>query len=202
MNQQRISFFVLGTPDKKNFINLVEESNLEYISGDIKDIPSKNQDYTFYFFQEYSNQAIFNECEKIHFQNVAIISFYKDNEREELIKCFVDNFTKKKHSCENFPFFILLRENFEEFIENKFADLLNKYKDKIDIEKCLSKIIFALKENTLETYVSKIIHIFKAYSNLIINNKDSQRIMESIQYKSLINQLKRNPILFTDKIDI
>ena len=202
MNNQRNLIFVLGKPNPKNFENLIDERDLKYICDDTKSIPSINKDYSFKFFNNYSHSDIFKKCESINFENMAILCFYKDKIRDELVEYFINKFTEKKYDTEIFPFLILLKESYEEFIENKYENILMKYKDKIDIDKCKKKIIVALKENSIESYISKIIQIFNGYSNLLIDEKGFQRITELKEQKEIIYKLKRKPYIFKKKEEI
>ena len=139
MNKQRNRIFVLGKPNLKSLENFINKDYFKYISDDTKIIPSINNDYSFKFFKDYSHSDIFKECEKIKFENMAILSFYEDKRREELIENFITKFVEKKYDTEIFPFLIILKEKYEQFIENKYENLLMKYKDKINVDKCKKK---------------------------------------------------------------
>ena len=194
-NQQKNRIFVLGNPDLKNLQCLIDKTNINYLS-DIIDIPSKNNDYTFIFARKDSNSDIFKRCEKYNFENLVILCFYKDKSREQLIEYFITQFYEKKYDTNIFPFFIILKEEYEEFIENKYENILQKYKDKIDVNKCKNKIIVALRKNSLESYIPKIIQIFNGYSNLLICEKDKQKITELSQYNQIKINLKRETQFF------
>ena len=95
MNQQKNRIFILGNPDWKNLQCLVDKKDTNLLS-DIIDIPSKNNDCTFIFARKDSNSDIFKRCEKLYFENLAILCFYKDKSREELIEYFITQFYEKK----------------------------------------------------------------------------------------------------------
>lgn len=202
MNKQRNRIFVLGKPNLKSLENFINKDYFKYISDDTKIIPSINNDYSFKFFKDYSHSDIFKECEKIKFENMAILSFYEDKRRDELIEYFITKFVEKKYDTEIFPFLIILKEKYEEFIENKYENLLMKYKDKINVDKCKKKLIIALKENSLESYISKITQIFNGYSNLLIDDKSFQKMMELQEQNEIIYKLKREPYIFKTKAEI
>ena len=202
MNKQRNRIFVLGKPNLKSLENFINKDYFKYISDDTKIIPSINNDYSFKFFKDYSHSDIFKECEKIKFENMAILSFYEDKRRDELIEYFITKFAEKKYDTEIFPFLIILKEKYEQFIENKYENLLMKYKDKINVDKCKKKLIIALKENSLESYISKITQIFNGYSNLLIDDKSFQKMMELQEQNEIIYKLKREPYIFKTKAEI
>ena len=202
MNKQRNRIFVLGKPNLKSLENFINKNYFKYISDDTKIIPSINNDYSFKFFKDYSHSDIFKECEKIKFENMAILSFYEDKRRDELIEYFITKFAEKKYDTEIFPFLIILKEKYEQFIENKYENLLMKYKDKINVDKCKKKLIIALKENSLESYISKITQIFNGYSNLLIDDKSFQKMMELQEQNEIIYKLKREPYIFKTKAEI
>ena len=77
-----------------------------------------------------------------------------------------------------------------------------KYNDKIDIDKYKKKLIIALKENSLESYISKITQIFNGYSNLLIDEKVYQKMMELQEQNKIMYKLKRKPYIFKEKAEI
>lgn len=104
MNKQRNRIFVLGKPNLKSLENFINKDYFKYISDDTKIIPSINNDYSFKFFKDYSHSDIFKECEKIKFENMAILSFYEDKRRDELIEYFITKFAEKNMTPRFFLF--------------------------------------------------------------------------------------------------
>ena len=196
--KERNYIFNLGEPDIDVLKTVVDENDWEYISSAIS-LQSKNKDWQLLFLGNRSFPDIFKKYEDINPKNIAILCFYKEDKKFALLKEFITRFVKQKIKFELFPFFIIFKHHNDEYIENNYEKLLNELVDKSNIEICRNKLIFALKNTSLETYLSKIKYVLQGYSNLFIDKKDIKKLEELTNHKLIFSLLKRKPIIFKDR---
>ena len=202
MNQKnKNKIIILGNFETDIIKKLTDEEYWKFIDSDIQDMPPKNSKYNGWellFYENPSNQYIFQKCSHFGFRNITILCFYEDNKKFELIKYFISKFNEDKIKFQDFPFFIILKEMNDESIENNYEQFIKKVANKNNEDNILKKMLFALKDSSLETYLSKINHMNKGYSNLYINEKDVKKFEDLTQYDLIIAEIKRQQIIFKD----
>ena len=199
MNQKnKNQIIILGNYETDIIKKLINEKHWKDIQPGIKNIPSKYDNLELLFYDNPSNSYIFQECFRFGFRNITILCFYEDNKKLELLKFFVSKFNEDKKIFGDFPFFIILKEMNDNSIEYNYEQFIKKLANKNNEDNFLKKILFALKNSSLETYLSKINHMNKGYSNLYINEKDVKKFEDLTQHDLIIAEIKRQQIIFKD----
>ena len=124
---------------------VVDEKYWKIISSAIN-LQSKNKDWELLFLGNRSFPDVFKKYEETNPKNIAILCFYEEDKKYILLKEFISRFVEQKIKFELLPFFIILKQHNDEYIENNYDKLLIELVDKSNIEICRNKLIFALKK--------------------------------------------------------